>query len=105
MHKLCQEAAEQILNEFKPTLMIAIGGGGYVPARILRYVSTTPQPLIDQSPTPHSVHTFHFSFLTVYIYTYMHTYLFSTYLTLVLVPLITCALRLWLTDGFSCAKS
>ena len=37
VHKLCQEAAQQILDEFKPTLMIAIGGGGYVPARILRY--------------------------------------------------------------------
>jgi hypoxanthine phosphoribosyltransferase len=36
VHKHCQEAAEQILNEFKPNLMIAIGGGGYVPARILR---------------------------------------------------------------------
>lgn len=36
MHKLCQNAAERILNDFKPNLMIAIGGGGYVPARILR---------------------------------------------------------------------
>ncbi|KAK5169608.1 hypoxanthine-guanine phosphoribosyltransferase [Saxophila tyrrhenica] len=27
---------DQILNDFKPNLMIAIGGGGYVPARILR---------------------------------------------------------------------
>ncbi|KAI9660976.1 MAG: hypoxanthine-guanine phosphoribosyltransferase [Bathelium mastoideum] len=36
VHKLCQESAERILNEFKPNLMIAIGGGGYVPARILR---------------------------------------------------------------------
>ena len=36
MHKLCQEAAPKILNDFKPDLMIAIGGGGYVPARILR---------------------------------------------------------------------
>lgn len=36
MHKLCQASADQILNEFKPNLMIAIGGGGYVPARILR---------------------------------------------------------------------
>ncbi|PSN72015.1 xanthine phosphoribosyltransferas-like protein [Corynespora cassiicola Philippines] len=36
VHKLCQNSAEQILNEFKPNLMIAIGGGGYVPARILR---------------------------------------------------------------------
>jgi hypoxanthine phosphoribosyltransferase len=36
VHKLCQASAERILNEFKPNLMIAIGGGGYVPARILR---------------------------------------------------------------------
>lgn len=36
IHKLCQEAAQQILDDFKPNLMIAIGGGGYVPARILR---------------------------------------------------------------------
>lgn len=36
MHKLCQNSAERILNDFKPNLMIAIGGGGYVPARILR---------------------------------------------------------------------
>ncbi|PSS15095.1 hypothetical protein M430DRAFT_104500, partial [Amorphotheca resinae ATCC 22711] len=36
VHKLCQEAAPRILEEFQPQLMIAIGGGGYVPARILR---------------------------------------------------------------------
>ena len=42
MHKLCQEAADQILNDFKPNLMIAIGGGGYVPARILRYYIPRP---------------------------------------------------------------
>ncbi|KAF2712232.1 hypoxanthine guanine phosphoribosyltransferase [Pleomassaria siparia CBS 279.74] len=36
VHKLCQNSAEQILNDFNPNLMIAIGGGGYVPARILR---------------------------------------------------------------------
>ncbi|KAL5114430.1 hypothetical protein ACEQ8H_007685 [Pleosporales sp. CAS-2024a] len=36
VHKLCQEAADQILNDFQPNLIIAIGGGGYVPARILR---------------------------------------------------------------------
>jgi hypoxanthine phosphoribosyltransferase len=38
VHKLCQQSAETILKEFHPNLMIAIGGGGYVPARILRYV-------------------------------------------------------------------
>ncbi|CAJ2504749.1 Uu.00g121430.m01.CDS01 [Anthostomella pinea] len=36
VHKLCQEAAPKMLSIFQPQLMIAIGGGGYVPARILR---------------------------------------------------------------------
>ncbi|CZT15939.1 probable phosphoribosyltransferases [Ramularia collo-cygni] len=36
VHKLCQNAAPRILADFKPSLIIAIGGGGYVPARILR---------------------------------------------------------------------
>ncbi|KAL8913973.1 MAG: hypothetical protein Q9171_001358 [Xanthocarpia ochracea] len=36
VHKLCQASADRILNDFRPNLMIAIGGGGYVPARILR---------------------------------------------------------------------
>lgn len=36
VHKLCQTSAEKILDVFRPQLMIAIGGGGYVPARILR---------------------------------------------------------------------
>ncbi|KAI0999891.1 hypothetical protein K3495_g8304 [Podosphaera aphanis] len=36
IHKLCQEAAPRILDDFKPQLIIAIGGGGFVPARILR---------------------------------------------------------------------
>nr|POF03995.1 xanthine phosphoribosyltransferase 1 [Quercus suber] len=35
-HKLCKESAEKILASFQPNLMVAIGGGGYVPARILR---------------------------------------------------------------------
>lgn len=33
---MCQESADKILADFQPQLMIAIGGGGYVPARILR---------------------------------------------------------------------
>lgn len=28
VHKLCQGSADRILNDFKPNLMIAIGGGG-----------------------------------------------------------------------------
>ncbi|EWC44215.1 xanthine phosphoribosyltransferase 1 [Drechslerella stenobrocha 248] len=36
VHKLCKDSAEKILKDFKPELIIAIGGGGYIPARILR---------------------------------------------------------------------
>ncbi|KAK4542208.1 hypothetical protein LTR36_007056 [Oleoguttula mirabilis] len=36
VHQLCQASAPRILAAFKPNLIIAIGGGGYVPARILR---------------------------------------------------------------------
>ncbi|KHO01621.1 xanthine phosphoribosyltransferase 1 [Metarhizium album ARSEF 1941] len=36
VHKLCQKSADRLLGEFQPQLIIAIGGGGYIPARILR---------------------------------------------------------------------
>jgi hypoxanthine phosphoribosyltransferase len=36
VHNLCKESAEKLLADIQPQLMIAIGGGGYVPARILR---------------------------------------------------------------------
>ncbi|ODV93757.1 hypothetical protein PACTADRAFT_86816 [Pachysolen tannophilus NRRL Y-2460] len=37
IHKLCQIGAEQIrANIGKPDIIIAIGGGGFIPARILR---------------------------------------------------------------------
>ncbi|KAL2265996.1 hypothetical protein VTJ83DRAFT_5348 [Remersonia thermophila] len=42
VHKLCQESAPHILDKFKPQLMIAIGGGGFIPARILRSFLKTP---------------------------------------------------------------
>ncbi|KAI9652046.1 MAG: hypoxanthine-guanine phosphoribosyltransferase [Alyxoria varia] len=42
VHKLCQESADRILNDLRPNLMIAIGGGGYVPARILRSFLSRP---------------------------------------------------------------
>lgn len=35
VHQLCQESAERI-KKFQPDLIIAIGGGGFIPARILR---------------------------------------------------------------------
>ncbi|KAJ6083827.1 hypothetical protein N7467_007962 [Penicillium canescens] len=47
VHKLCQTSADQILKDFHPNLMIAIGGGGYVPARILRsFLKRTGDPNI-----------------------------------------------------------
>ncbi|VVT45690.1 uncharacterized protein SAPINGB_P000842 [Magnusiomyces paraingens] len=36
IHKLCQEGAERMKTKFRPDLMVAIGGGGFIPARILR---------------------------------------------------------------------
>ena len=50
VHKLCQSSAEQILDVFQPNLMIAIGGGGYVPARILRYVHKEDQGMGSNLP-------------------------------------------------------
>ncbi|KAK9236959.1 phosphoribosyltransferase-like protein [Lipomyces kononenkoae] len=41
VHKLCQRSAEEI-KKFKPDLMVAIGGGGFIPARILRTFLKTP---------------------------------------------------------------
>lgn len=35
IHQLCQESADKI-KQFKPDLIIAIGGGGFIPARMLR---------------------------------------------------------------------
>ncbi|BAO37916.1 Hypoxanthine-guanine phosphoribosyltransferase [Kluyveromyces marxianus] len=35
VHQLCQESAERV-KKFKPDIIIAIGGGGFIPARILR---------------------------------------------------------------------
>ncbi|GMM50346.1 xanthine phosphoribosyltransferase [Starmerella bacillaris] len=35
VHKLCQEGAKE-LEKFNPEVIIAIGGGGFIPARILR---------------------------------------------------------------------
>ncbi|KAK3076742.1 hypoxanthine-guanine phosphoribosyltransferase, partial [Coniosporium uncinatum] len=47
VHKMCQANADKILSDFKPNLMIAIGGGGYVPARILRsFLRRTGSPNI-----------------------------------------------------------
>lgn len=46
VHQLCQESADKI-KKFKPDLIIAIGGGGFVPARMLRSFLREPgQPNI-----------------------------------------------------------
>jgi len=47
VHKMCQDSAPRMLEDFKPQLIIAIGGGGYVPARILRsFLKQQGQPNI-----------------------------------------------------------
>ncbi|KAI5295344.1 hypoxanthine-guanine phosphoribosyltransferase [Ascosphaera atra] len=47
VHKQCRDSAQEILDHVKPNLMIAIGGGGYIPARILRSFLRRPgQPNI-----------------------------------------------------------
>ncbi|KXJ97065.1 phosphoribosyl transferase [Microdochium bolleyi] len=47
VHKFCQESAPRMLESFSPQLIIAIGGGGYVPARILRsFLKQEGQPNI-----------------------------------------------------------
>lgn len=46
IHQLCQETSTKI-KEFKPDLIIAIGGGGFIPARMLRTFLKEPgQPNI-----------------------------------------------------------
>ncbi|OBA23442.1 PRTase-like protein [Metschnikowia bicuspidata var. bicuspidata NRRL YB-4993] len=46
IHQLCQETSDKI-KEFKPDLIIAIGGGGFIPARMLRTFLKEPgQPNI-----------------------------------------------------------
>jgi uncharacterized protein len=36
LHILCKEKAHEILTEFKPEVILAIGGGGLIPARMMR---------------------------------------------------------------------
>ncbi|KFA67625.1 hypothetical protein S40285_04964 [Stachybotrys chlorohalonatus IBT 40285] len=36
VHNLCKEFGAELLDSLQPQLIVAIGGGGYVPARILR---------------------------------------------------------------------
>ncbi|CAI7660208.1 unnamed protein product [Penicillium glandicola] len=42
VHNLCKESAAGPLKAFNPNLIIAIGGGGYIPARILRSFLKSP---------------------------------------------------------------
>lgn len=43
IHKICAESARKILDSgFKPDVILAIGGGGYIPARILRTFLKVP---------------------------------------------------------------
>ena len=40
--EICRKMADNILKEYKPDLIVAIGGGGLIPARIMRSVIKKP---------------------------------------------------------------
>lgn len=40
--EICRKMANNILNEYKPDLIVGIGGGGLIPARIMRSVIKKP---------------------------------------------------------------
>jgi hypoxanthine phosphoribosyltransferase len=43
IHKICAQTANKIIESgFKPDLLLAIGGGGFIPARILRTFLKVP---------------------------------------------------------------
>ncbi|KAK9894064.1 PRTase-like protein [Cystobasidium minutum MCA 4210] len=42
IHKLIGNSAKKIRDEFKPDLFVAIGGGGFYPARVMRTFCKTP---------------------------------------------------------------
>lgn len=42
IHNLCIEISDKIKEEFNPDLILAIGGGGFIPARIMRTKLNVP---------------------------------------------------------------
>ena len=36
LHNLCKTSSNQLINDFNPDVILAIGGGGLIPARMLR---------------------------------------------------------------------
>merc|ERR1711939_337434 len=42
IHRLIRASAAKIKDEFRPDIMIAIGGGGFFPARVMRTFLKTP---------------------------------------------------------------
>lgn len=36
LHDLCKNSSNQLINDFNPDVILAIGGGGLIPARMLR---------------------------------------------------------------------
>ena len=42
IHSIIKRTSDKIINEFKPDIILAIGGGGLIPARILRTYIDVP---------------------------------------------------------------
>ena len=49
IHKTCISSAKLILKSFKPDIILAIGGGGLIPARIIRCILDIPVYVVSLS--------------------------------------------------------
>jgi len=49
MHNLCINSSNQLINDFNPEVILAIGGGGLIPARMLRSSINVPIYVVSLS--------------------------------------------------------
>ena len=49
MHYLCINSSNQLINDFNPEVILAIGGGGLIPARMLRSSINVPIYVVSLS--------------------------------------------------------
>lgn len=49
MHDLCRNSSNKLINDFNPEVILAIGGGGLIPARMLRSSIDVPIYVVSLS--------------------------------------------------------
>ena len=49
LHDLCKNSSNQLINDFNPDVILAIGGGGLIPARMLRSKLKIPIYVVSSS--------------------------------------------------------